>query len=308
MEICQFCNKEFSGKPTLIKHQRSVKSCLKLQENAGHFTKKLSYKCSFCDKELSSNHGYSYHIKICSIKKEKDTKAKEEEEVKIKEETKLRERIKELEDKLSKHEIEPKNIHSTTNIITNMSNSNNTNNTNISIINYMTEERVLQIFKDHFQLKDLEQSRLGMFTVKHMLTGEDKPVYKCTDLSRKRCVYIDTSGNETVDKNMKTLINLLHQANPYVKELIQDDIIDQEENVITTLRSDYKDYINLETDGSEFKTVVSKCASDVPTPSKLLIDDIDWDINIKRAKLKEPKEQTIKPILASDEDEFGFFS
>jgi hypothetical protein len=146
-----------------------------------------------------------------------------------------------------------------------------------------------------------------MFTVKHMLTGEDKPLYKCTDLSRKRCVYIDTSGNETVDKNMKTLIDLLHQANPYVKELIQDDIIDQEEDVITTLRSDYKDYINLETEGSEFKSVVAKCALNITKPSKLLIDDIDWDINIKRSKLKESKVES-KSTLASDEDTFGFFS
>jgi hypothetical protein len=256
METCQFCNKKFSGKTTLIKHQRTVKSCLTLQEKSGHSTNKLIYKCSFCNKELSSNHGYDYHIKICSIKKDTESKSKEE-EFKIKEELRIKtERIKELEDKLYKHEIEHKNINNTINTI-NM-NSNNTHNTNISIINYMTEERVLQIFKDHFQLKDLEQSRLGIFTVKHMLTGDDKPVYKCTDLSRKICVYIDSSGNETVDKNMKVLIDLLHQANPYIKELIQDDIIDQEQDVITTLRSEYKDYINLETNGSEFKSVVAK--------------------------------------------------
>jgi hypothetical protein len=291
---CVYCHKLYSNKYTLRTHQTTSKKCIAIQEETTNTVLQKKFLCTHCNKQLTSNERLQHHLTICKQRPSE-------------EEVKLRERIKELEDKLHKHEMEPKNIHNTTNI-TNMSNSNNTNNTNISIINYMTEERVLQIFKDHFQLKDLEQSRLGMFTVKHMLTGEDKPVYKCTDLSRKRCVYIDTSGNETVDKNMKTLINLLHQANPYVKELIQDDIIDQEEDVITTLRSDYKDYINLETDGSEFKSVVAKCASDVPKPSKLLIDDIDWDINLKRAKVKETEQKDSTRRFASDEDTFGFFS
>jgi hypothetical protein len=54
--------------------------------------------------------------------------------------------------------------------------------------------------------------------------------------------------------------------------------------------------------------VVAKCASDVPKPSKLLIDDIDWDINLKRAKVKETEQKDSTRRFASDEDTFGFFS
>ena len=302
---CTYCHNLYSNKYTLRTHQTTSKKCIEIQEEITSTIIQKRFVCKFCDKQLTSNERLQKHMDICK-------RRPSEEELKIKEELRIKmERIKELEDKIYKHETETKNIHNTTNNTTNninMSNSNNTHNTNISIINYMTEERVLQIFKDHFQLKDLEQSRLGMFTVKHMLTGKDKPVYKCTDLSRKRCVYIDASGNETVDKNMKVLIDLLHQANPYVKELIQDDIIDQEEDVITTLRSEYKDYINLETDGSEFKSIVAKCTSNVPVRNKLNIDDIDWDINMKRAKLKEIEEEKYTQVSNKDEDVFGFFS
>ena len=276
---CQFCHKSFSGKPTLIKHQRTVKSCLDIQQSLGVEIKKLSYPCNQCKNEFTSNNFLYYHAKVCTKNNNSN----------IDLQTKVDELKKELDELKEKKMTIIQNQHN--NIVTNI-NSNN------SILNYMTEERVLDIFKTHFQIKDLSEKELGKFTVKHILSGEGKPVYKCTDLSRKKCIYIDSEGNETVDKNMKVLIELLHQAQPYVKEIVQDDIIHQEDEIIIKLRKDYRAYINLETDGHEFKSVIAKCT--VEKPKKPLEDDIDWNIN---DKFKEKIEHS----MPSYDDSLDFF-
>ena len=185
---CIYCHKIFSGKPTLVKHQRSTKKCLEIQQTLGVEIKKLSYSCKICNKEITSNNGLSYHENKCK-KKSVDLQQTV---------IQLKKEVDEL--KSNQNLILNNTTNNTTNNTLNNTLNNTTNNTNISIINYMTEERVLQIFKDHFQVKDLPQKELGKFTIKHILSGEDKPVYKCTDLSRKCCVYIDQSGNEIVDK------------------------------------------------------------------------------------------------------------
>lgn len=272
---CQYCHKTFSGKPTLIKHQRTVKSCLEIQQSLGIEIKKLSYTCNVCKKEFTSNNFLYYHANVCS-----------------KNNIELQTKFDALKKELDELKEKKTTIIQHNNIVNNINSNNN------SIINYMTEERVLDIFKKNFQIKDLSEKELGKFTVKHILSGEDKPVYKCTDLSRKKCIYIDQDGKEIVDKNMKVLIDLLHQAQPYVKEIVQDDIIHQEDEIIIKLRKDYKAYINLETDGHEFKSVIAKCTLD--KPKKPLEDDIDWNIN---DKFKEKVEYSM-PI---QDDSLDFF-
>ena len=63
---CQYCHKTFSGKQTLIKHQRTVKSCLEIQQSLGIEIKKLSYPCNVCKKEFTSNNFLYYHANVCS--------------------------------------------------------------------------------------------------------------------------------------------------------------------------------------------------------------------------------------------------
>jgi hypothetical protein len=117
---CEFCNKSFSGKATLIKHQRSVKKCLDIQAQRGHVNKKLSYTCTICKKEFTSNNGLQYHNNSCKQKKEIEHKTHSElhdtvlqlkkeveelkHELKLKDEKlkekdiKIQERIKELKE------------------------------------------------------------------------------------------------------------------------------------------------------------------------------------------------------------------
>lgn len=295
-----------SNRCSLLKHQKTVKSCILLQEQQGTESKKKNFSCSLCSKDLSSKHALKYHENSCKIKK----KNKESE---INE---LKQCVVELKSKFDLLSTTTSNTTNTTNNNT-MNNSNNTTN-NISIVNYMTEERVLQIFKDHFGKNDLPEKKLADFTCKWFLSGgEDKPMYLCTDPSRKRFVFMDKDGEEVVDKNCSTLIGLLFQAKPYVKDLIQDEIIDQSEPEILLLKDQYKDFLNLEADGTEYKLQLCRrlpaktTTTSNPTSS---VDEIDWDINDKIKAMREKNAirqnaavQPKKHEETEENDPFGFF-
>jgi hypothetical protein len=80
--------------------------------------------------------------------------------------------------------------------------------------------------------------------------------------------------------------------------LVEDEIIDQTDDVILEIRNDYRSYLNLDTDGSEFKSIVARCT----IPKQKLVDDINWDVN----KKEEHVEKTYD--LVPEEDPFGFFA
>jgi hypothetical protein len=72
--ICNFCSKEFSSKVNLLQHQRTVKSCLKLQ---GKEEKEANIECENCKKVLAVR-SYKQHKIKCDIlfeeKKRKEVK------------------------------------------------------------------------------------------------------------------------------------------------------------------------------------------------------------------------------------------
>ena len=60
--ICEFCNKTFKNKSSLLVHQKTAKYCLEKQGL------KIEYKCDHCSKILSSNKRLLTHIDICKLK------------------------------------------------------------------------------------------------------------------------------------------------------------------------------------------------------------------------------------------------
>lgn len=66
--ICNICDKEYSSKDSLHKHQKTAKFCLRLKKssNIGH-----TDKCEHCDEEFKSNTYLVRHYEFCKIKKEK---------------------------------------------------------------------------------------------------------------------------------------------------------------------------------------------------------------------------------------------
>ena len=60
---CNFCNKIFTSKTSLSKHQKTTKYCLEKQG-----IKNEEYKCEYCSKILSTQLRLNTHINICKIK------------------------------------------------------------------------------------------------------------------------------------------------------------------------------------------------------------------------------------------------
>ena len=94
--ICIFCSKEFSSKYSLLSHQKTVKSCLKLQGKED-----IEIGCENCNKILSIR-SYKKHKYRCDekYKKEKE-KEKEKEDVK-----KRDKEIKELDNIINNYKLE----------------------------------------------------------------------------------------------------------------------------------------------------------------------------------------------------------
>jgi len=165
---CVYCKKTFQTKHSLSHHQRTVKSCLKIQNEQG-VTASTLFKCSYCNKNITSKNNLDYHLNICKMKLKQITidvqnnieshlrTQKEEYEYelilkdnKIKE---LEERLKKTEEKInhvpinkSKNKTKTVNDHSTNN--TNITN-------NYTIYEVMTPERVEEYFKKHYNMDTL---------------------------------------------------------------------------------------------------------------------------------------------------------
>lgn len=292
--VCNFCDSVFTRKHTMLYHQITAQKCLVLQENKGKLINKKIFLCTNkeCKKEFSSRSASKYHIARCLIKNEQN-------ELK-------------LQVKLLQEEMKKINNITTINNTTNNDNRNTVN--NITINQWMTEERVLDIFHKNFSTRQLEAKELAQFTMNHLVNGKDRPIYLCTDPSRQRMVFLDCNGNEQVDENCNVLINKVMTAKPYVTELVQDEIIDNTKEEIDRLKPLYKDFTNLHKN-RDYKLELSKGLPRTKENARLIIpkpnqdDDIEWDINERLEKERTNNKEETRESLTSkqNEDVFGFF-
>jgi hypothetical protein len=65
MFTCQYCKREFERKSALNNHQKTVRSCLRIQEKNNVKIEKRLFYCDFCKKELCSKARLKTHIVIC---------------------------------------------------------------------------------------------------------------------------------------------------------------------------------------------------------------------------------------------------
>ena len=94
--LCQFCNKTISTKSNLLIHQKTAKSCLKIQQ------KDLDddFKCTGCQKKFTQKCGYDKHARICSSLKLLSQMDQSQRSIEIKYEAKLEEQQTKYEVKL----------------------------------------------------------------------------------------------------------------------------------------------------------------------------------------------------------------
>ena len=78
--LCQYCQKQYSSNSSLNYHQKTTKSCLKIQETLipQDEINAISYECKYCNKNFSTNQRLSKHTLICINKFKYDIKIKDE--------------------------------------------------------------------------------------------------------------------------------------------------------------------------------------------------------------------------------------
>ena len=251
MSVCNKCEKQYSNKYNLLRHQQTV--CIKL--------KKSTNQCDKCEKILSSKQRLLCHIKIC------------------KKNTDINQKIEEMVKEISLKNDKVQNI--TTN---NTSTDNSTNNiTNTIINNYgsilsLTKEDIKETFDKNYTLEDLFGSQKGLadFTTKNFLSGKDNPLYICTDKSRQKFIFTDENKKEKEDDNAFIIIKLMSKGFSKVDDLYKEELKilkrklrrfieeDQTANIKYTheklkqLDEAFKKIKNIEKDGDVYRKQLSK--------------------------------------------------
>ena len=192
---CQYCKKQFKTKITLSKHQQTVKSCIKLQNE----NKPQEFRCSECGKTLCNKFRLQTHQKICEKRGEIDKIRELEmiiEQYKItmalknsdaeKQIEKLEKHIETLEDKLMK--IAMKTTNKTTNIISNIQQN----------FTPITDEKLSE---DSKKLTLAHLVKGGEAIANIFLDGSLKNNALCTDISRKILHLKDGDGKLVKDVN-----------------------------------------------------------------------------------------------------------
>jgi hypothetical protein len=63
---CEYCGKCYSNRPNLLRHQRTVASCIRLQNNGEY----QGFLCTFCKKSYSDKSNFVRHESNCPSKRE----------------------------------------------------------------------------------------------------------------------------------------------------------------------------------------------------------------------------------------------
>ena len=249
---CQYCEKVFAYKGTLVNHQKTAKYCLEMQgKNV------ILFDCQSCRKNFTSQQNLKEHISICKEKEKLNEQQKRQEYEdtlnKIKQDcvnkldekdsyyqeklTEKNEYIAKLEANITKLEAKIEKFENA--VVTNMAatthaleakavkalqaptTNNTTLNTNITVNNFLnlSQEHVKKLLAERLNYNVVYggQAGLATFVVDNILkdptTG--KLIYRCVDASRQMFEFIDENG-ETV-RDMK--------AEKLTQSLLKGDVI-----------------------------------------------------------------------------------
>ena len=246
---CEYCNTVFKTISSLNSHKNKAKYCLLIQGKIEpepepeqvkqifkcskcekilsskqyleiHFAKcKEEHECIYCNKILSTNQLLSNHLLVCLVKKDKELSEKDKIIVRIstqlenckeqleKQEENYNERIKDLQDKLDK--IANKAIDRPTNSFTNTTN----NNLNImTAIDFDNLEIIKDLIDNNLNVNHVVEGQKGLvqFLIDTFLTDEEGNLkYKCTDASRRIYKFLNIDGETNKDIDAKKLISYI---------------------------------------------------------------------------------------------------
>jgi hypothetical protein len=281
--ICNFCSKEFSSKVNLIRHQTTVKKCLKLQGK-----EEENIKCENCLKILTIEY-YKQHKIKCDLKmnKEKDhlekqklykelqdkyktleiqnNKLKEEyNKLKIENNTlkielshtkiykeninKLKIELAEAKTSINLLERQNERLHSSSTSITmklaeKASTINNTNNTNTVIIN--TNQLTNEVLRQCANTFKIDHAQNINGIAKHLTTSLEDHI-TCTDPSRNIFKYTNEKDEEIIDQNLEILLPQYLTAVKDRNDFLYKEVFEyfKKNNVSLNVQTDYCIFYN----------------------------------------------------------------
>ena len=222
---CEYCSNTFKTSSSLSYHIKNAKYCLEARSEK----QSVTFKCSKCDKILTSKQRKEYHENICESTLVEDTNRIE---IRL-----LQQRLEDRDKHIEKLESEVKNLQNqierlaTVAInkpnITNLTNTNNHNRINQVVNNLIpiTDEHL----EEQTQFLTLEHIKNGVDGyVQYALDYPLKDRIACTDFSRRKIKYKNEEGDVIDDPEMSKLCQKLFQAinernskliDEYIKEL-----------------------------------------------------------------------------------------
>lgn len=288
---CQYCNKIFSVKSSLLHHQNTAKFCIKKRGIVDNET----YKCDHCSKLLSTQSRLNTHLKICKIKKNNE-KRKEEEKIANQEE-KIHSELKDEKDKnifmskqlehyqlmlkdkdncisnkdeyISKLEELLERANKTIAEIAKQPKTTNNNSDNRVNNNYITNnfdindiEKISDVLDNHLTPDVLRRGQEGIADMlkNHLLQTENgEPMYECTDVSRQKFEFRNSDGNiETDPKATKLIRNLgrsgmWNKSHNTGKKLWEKDDGTVNYDAQTTFMPQVTEVLDIDRDSSKFR-------------------------------------------------------
>lgn len=272
--LCEWCGQSFTSKSVLIKHTKTTKYCLELQEK---INEKEPIKCEFCSLQFTIKPNLERHIKICKFRENKYVN-----EIHLSEINELKrshkKEIDKLNEKLKKeNELSMKHVKTTEEVykdkINNIVKSNEIERTKY-LRDIETEKRELVCLEvilesRDAQIKELEL-KLNIESFKHQVISENsvKCVKKNNTLNCKLQHIITTTINPLTLDYIRTNIHLYTYDDfikgneglfSYIKKIMTKQIEgtdDCEQNYVCTSptriefsRLNKKDPINWVSDG-----------------------------------------------------------
>ena len=265
--VCEYCKKSYNSKYILLKHQKTTKKCLKIQEslrdNLGETfdIEIVNYPCEYCEREFTTRQAYKKHNDICiSRYKQEISLLRTELDEKTNKNTELDQKILILE--TENRMLREQNERSTTTVeeIAKQPRVNTTNNNNKILINTpidLSQTSVKQAIEEGFSDEYLIQGQKGVakFAFDNILKDEEgKLKYICTDAARQIFQFKNEDGSIQKDvratKLTKALLNGEIKSTSH--KIACDKMKDGSADVFNSYTNNYYEIQNLETDNSDF--------------------------------------------------------
>ena len=276
---CQFCNKDFSNKSSLINHQKTAKYCLKLQDTDKEIS---NFNCDYCKKLFTSRQNLNIHLAICKdkeieilrkekdkeieiLRKEKDKdieilRKEKDKEIEIlrkgkdKQENNYKEQIKELQQIIERMSLKAIERPTTTN---------NNNTLNItSFMDFNNMDKIKNAIEDKLDINYVVDGQKGLahFVKDNLLTDDTgRLLYICTDPSRQIFKYKDSSGEVKKDVEAKKLTNYILEGGIRTKSAVlgndwcKDDKGDINVDRFNVMMEQQQSIMKLSDDNNSFK-------------------------------------------------------